>query len=458
MEYYSRWTTKEELEGYLTKVSINTKIKNSGIPMLYDNDKMYIDTTDAPTMVIGIPGSGKIQAISLPQIKLAALAGESLIINDIKGDLYQSTSKILENENYDIKVINLNSPNEGHNYNPLYLPYLFYKEEKKDKALELIERLGYYLFSDPKDTSDSFWTNSTIDYFTGLVLYLFENGEEEEINLKSIYNISTSGEDIINGKRKIENILNSLDKNSPIHIMLSGTVNAPQETRGGIISTFNQKIIPYITKENFSNMISQNDIDFKTIQTNKTAIFIISKNNQLVSNIIPLLIDQTIEAVDLYGNKKTRLNIILDEFSNLLPIKNFSFLINYCRSLSIRMTVILNSYIELVNNYGKEQAEIIKYCFPNIIYLISNDDYTLQEISKLCGNTLDKKTNKTIQLISKEQLKNLKPFDAIILKVRLMPIKTTLLPDYKINWPLKQEINKTFPKRTISSIKIFELK
>lgn len=457
MEYYSRWTTKEELKKYLTKITKNTKLEKSGIPMSHDKDEMYIDSSEAHTMVIGTTGSGKSQAISLPQIKLAALAGESLIINDINGELYKQTSKILENENYDIKVINLNYPNNDHNYNPLYLPYLFYKEENKDKSLELIERLGYYLFSNPKDTGDSFWTNSTIDYFTGLVLYLFENGKEEEINLKSIYNISNSGEDTINGKRKIENILNGLDKSSPTYIMLSGTVNAPQETRGGIISTFNQKIIPYITKENFSNMISQNDIDFKTIQTNKTAIFIISKNNQLVSNIIPLFIDQTIEAVDVYGNKKTRLNIILDEFSNLLPIKNFSFLINYCRSLSIRITVILNSYIELVNNYGKEQSEIIKYCFPNIIYLLSNDDYTLQEISKLCGNTLDEKTNKIVPLISKEQLKTLKPFDAIILKVRLMPIKTTLLPDYKINWSLENKINETFPKRTINEIKIFNL-
>ena len=60
-------------------------------------------------------------------------------------------------------------------------------------------------------------------------------------------------------------------------------------------------------------------------------------------------------------------------------------------------------------------------------------------------------------LISKEQLKTLKPFDAIILKVRLMPIKTTLLPDYKINWSLENKINETFPKRTINEIKIFNL-
>ncbi len=457
MEYYSRWTTKDELEKYLTKVNKGTKLEKSGIPMMYDKDTMYIDSSEVHTMVIGATGSGKSQAISLPQIKLAALAGESLIINDINGELYKCTSKSLENENYNIKVINLNSPNDGNNYNPLYLPYLLYKEGNKDKSLELIEKLGYYLFNDPKDKSDSFWLNSTIDYFTGLTLYLFENGTEEEINLKSIYNISAEGEELIDGKRKIENILNNQDKNSSIYIMLSGTVNAPLETRGGIIATFNQKLIPYITKENLSNMLSLNDIDFKTIQNNKTAIFIINKNNELVSKIVPLFIDQVIQSVDIYGNKKKRLNIILDEFSRLLPIKDLSFLMNFCRSINIRITVILNSYIELINTYGKEESEIIKYCFSNIIYLISNDDYTLLEISKLCGNTLDKKTNKPIPLISKEQLKTLKQFETIILKMRFMPIKTNLIPDYKIDWSLNNEITETLPKRTIKEIKIFNI-
>ena len=458
MEYYSRWTTKDELEEYLTKVNKSTKLEKSGIPMMYDDkDTMYIDSSEAHTMVIGTTGSGKHQAILLPQIRLATLAGESLIINDINGELYKQTSKMLKNKNYNIKIINLSAPNDGNNYNPLYLPYLLYKEGNKDKSLELIEKLGYYLFKDPKDKSDPFWLNSTIDYFTGLTLYLFENGNEEEINLKSIYNISTEGEKIKNGQRKIENILNNQDNNSTVYIMLSGTVNAPLETRGGIISTFNQKIIPYITKENLSNMLSLNDIDFKTVQNNKTAIFIITKNNELVSSIVPLFIDQIIQSTDIYGNKEKRLNILLDDFARLIPFKNSASLINYCRSINIKITITLNSYIELVNNYGKEESEIVKYCFANIIYLITNDDYTLEEISKLCGNTLDKKTNKIIPLISKEQLKTLKHFESIILKTRLMPIKTKLIPDYKINWPTNNELNEKLPKRTTKKIKIFNL-
>ena len=55
-----------------------------------------------------------------------------------------------------------------------------------------------------------------------------------------------------------------------------------------------------------------------------------------------------------------------------------------------------------VNKYGKEESELIKYSCSNIIYLLAKDDYTLEEISKLCGNQ-----NSKSALITKEELKTL---------------------------------------------------
>ena len=70
----------------------------------------------------------------------------------------------------------------------------------------------------------------------------------------------------------------------------------------------------------------------------------------------------------------------------------------------------------------------------NIIYLLANDMETLQEISALCGQTLTE--NRIEPLITKEELKLLNNFEAIILMPRIYPIKTKLLPDYKIDWTI----------------------
>ena len=90
-----------------------------------------------------------------------------------------------------------------------------------------------------------------------------------------------------------------------------------------------------------------------------------------------------------------------------------------------------NGYLQRAyNKYGKENTEILKLCFANIVYLLSQDIDTLEEISNLCGKTCEDGIVKP--LISVEELKTLRVFEAIILIPRIMPIKTKLLPHYEM--------------------------
>ena len=139
----------------------------------------------------------------------------------------------------------------------------------------------------------------------------------------------------------------------------------------------------------------------------------------------------------------------------MVPIKNFSALITYCRSIKIKLAVTIRSYIHLSNMYSKEEAEILKMCFGNLVYLLSDDIYTLEEISKYCGNTLV--DNKVERLVTVEDLKTINTFEAIVIIPRMMPFKTKLLPDYQIDWGIdfpKIDI----PKRTQKEIKYYEEK
>lgn len=449
--YYARWCKDNEMKKALREINIKKEVAESGIPITYGENSLYVGAQAAHALVIGSSGSGKTQTTILPVTKLALLAGESVVINDVKGEIYKSTAHNFKENGYNVVVLNFDNPNLGSSWNPFELPYQFYQRKEIDKAINLIEDLGYYLFTDPQNKDmDSFWTNSAIDYFTGITLYLFENAKKEAINLNSVYNLAVElSEDNIASK-----FLKQLDKKSIIYYNLSGTLKSPIETRGGIIATFQQKIKKYIGLANLSNMLSISDFDIKEVSNTKTAIFIISGLTTYSNYLIPLLVSQIITATDEFGNHQRNLNMILDEFDSMLPIKNFAKVINYARSIKIRFTVVIKSYIDLTNIYGKENTETIKACFPIIIYLLSNDIYTLEEISKMCGN---EEVSKIIKpLISIEELKVMKIFEAIVLIPRMMPYKTTLLPDYKINWNLKnQEID--IPKRRINEINIFEL-
>lgn len=276
-----------------------------------------------------------------------------------------------------------------------------------------------------------------------------ENARKEEINLTSVGNLANS----LNQKENSEKFLEKISSHSNIYLKVSGTLKAPTETKGSIISVFNQKIERYLSKENLENMLSKSDFDISTISNQKTALFIVSGINSYCRNLIPLLADQIIESVSVYGNKEKRLNILLDEFDSLIPIKDFAKKLSYCRSINIRMTVTIQSFVHLSNMYSKEETEILKMSFGNILYLLSEDIYTLEEISRYCGNQMLE--DKIVPLVTIEELKTLPVFEGIVIMTRMMPFKTKLLPDYKIDYGYIEE-KETIPPRETNKICIYD--
>ena len=448
---YARWCKEKEMKNSLKEINITKEAKTGGVPIINDGKTMYIPQRESHSLVIGATGSGKTQTTILPLTKLALLANESIIINDVKGEIYKQTAYNFKEKGYNVIVMNFDDPTLGASWNPFTLPYQMYQNNEVDKASKLLDELGYYLFADTdKKDYDSFWTNSVIDYFTGLSLYLFENASLEEINLNSIYTLANELDD----QKRADQFLKKIDKNSVMYYNLSGTLKSPVETKGGIIATFNQKMKKYVGLKDLSNMLSTTDFDIKEISNEKTAIFIISGLNTQSSYLIPLFVSQVINSVNEFRNNDRVLNVVLDEFDTMIPIKNFASLIKYSRSISIRFTVVISSYLDLKNMYGSESAELIKGCFPTIIYLISNDIYTLDEISKMCGN---REVREKIQpLISIEELKVMKTFESIILMPRMMPFKTKLFPDYKIDWNLENK-ELDIPIRKVIEKSIYKL-
>ena len=137
----------------------------------------------------------------------------------------------------------------------------------------------------------------------------------------------------------------------------------------------------------------------------------------------------------------------------MIPMVDFASKLNYCRGLNIRVTVAIQSYAHLINMYSKEETEILKMCFGNTIYLLSEDVYTLEEISSRCGMKIVDKEE--VPLISITELKTLKSFEAIVLTTRMLPFRTNLLPDYKIDWGFVSE-KEEIPTREQTEIQIYE--
>ncbi len=442
-------------------------VEAAGIPLINNGKEIWVDNGEYHNLVIGSTGSGKTQTVVKPLVNLLAKKGESMVITDPKGEIYKYSCDYLKQKGYNIIVLNFREPQNGNAWNPLALPYLYHKNNNVDKATELLDDVALNILYDPSNKSESdFWEKSAADYFSGLALGLFMDAKEKEVNLNSVNLMSTVGEERYATSNYIKEYFGLKGENSSPYIFASNTINAPNETKGGILSTFRQKIRKFSSQENLSEMLSYSDFDMREIGSGKTAVFmIIHDEKKTYHSLMTIFIKQCYEtlidvAQEKGGKLPFRTNFILDEFANMPPLKDVDSMVSAARSRDIRFTFIIQNFAQLNDVYGQEVAEVIKGNCGNLVYLISTELKALEEISKMCGEvkvTDEKDKNATRPLITVSDLQKLKLFEAIIIRLRTNPFRTKLEPDFKMNWGIERK-EAPYPSREKKVIETFDLK
>lgn len=464
---YSRWAKDKEIKSELSHVMLKDETSPvGGVPLILKDTEAWVDNGEYHTLVIGATGSGKTQTVIKPTVKLLAKAGESMIITDPKGEIYESTGEMLRDKGYDVQILNFRDPQNGSSWNPLSIPYHMYKNGNQDKAIELLDDLALNILYDESNTNaDPFWEKTSADYFSGVALGLFEDAKEDEININSISLMTTVGEEKYGGSTYIKEYFGSKDPASAAAINASSTITAPNETKGSILSVFKQKIKLFASRENLSEMLSHSDIELADIGRKKTALFIVVQDEKKTyHSLVTILLKQCYEtlidvAQENGGSLPVRTNFLLDEFANMPPLKDVTTMITAARSRHIRFTMIIQNYAQLNQVYGKENAETIRGNCGNIIYLISTELAALEEISKMCGEVKSKKDDKTAStpLVTVSDLQRMKQFEVIIMRMRMQPFKTKFTPDFKIDWGKKYP-KAVFPQREKWPVKTFDIK
>ena len=466
---YSRWAKDKEIKTAKNIHEIDPKAYTApyaGIPVINNGNKMWVDDGEMHNLVVGSTGAGKTSLVVFPQVHSLAKKGESIILTDPKGELYEQTAEMLKERGYNIIVLNFRSPQNGNAWNPMALPYKLYKEGNTDKAIELLDDLALNILYQEKSSGDPFWEKTAADYFTGLALGLFEDAKEEQVNLNSINLMSNVGEERFGGPNNnfIKEYFNSKDPSKPAYINASGTVFTAEETKQGILATFKQKIKLFSSRENLSEMLSYSDFDMKDIGRKKTAVFLIVQDEKktlhpLATIFIKQCYETLIDVAQESGGKLPfRTNFILDEFANMPPLKDVTTMVTAARSRLIRFTFIIQNYAQLAQVYGKENGDTIRgNC--NILYLISNELAALEEISKMCGEVKSKEKEKTSStpLVTVSDLQRLSYGEAIWLRLRMMPYKTKLTDHYKMSFGKKYE-KAGYPIRDKKEVQLFDLK
>lgn len=466
---YSRWCREKEMkhaDGIMVIKPTDDNIKQGGIPIYNNGKEVWVDTNTYHNMIIGSTGSGKSQGLSFPYINIMAKAGESMIITDPKGELYEGTAKELEKRGYNIIILNFRNPERGNCWNPFTVPYKLYQQGNIDKSIELLEDLAQNILYDESSKADPFWNNTSADYFAGLAWALFQDGKEEEVNINSINYMASVGEQRLGGTNYMKEYFSGKAPTSTESIKVNSTITAPNETKGSILSVFNQKIQLFSSRDTLSEMLSRSDFDMEDIGRKKTAVFIVVQDEKKTyHSLVTIFLKQCYETLvrvaqeNPGGKLKYRTNFLMDEFANMPPLSDVDSMVSAARSRNIRLSFIIQNFSQLNDVYGKEKAETIRGNCSNTIYILSTELAALDEISKMCGEVKSKKDDKTDSrpLVTVTDLQNLKEEEALILRSRMRPFKTKLKYDYKIEWGMTKE-KAEYPVREKKEVKMFDLK
>ena len=465
---YSKWASEKDIKtdkGIVRVTPKSDNIEAAGIPLINKGNEIWVDNGEYHNLVIGATGSGKTECVVKPLVNLLAKKGESMVISDPKGEIYEYCGEYLRRQGYQIIILNFREPEKGNAWNPLSLPYNYYKNGNTDKATELLEDVALNILYDKESKADPFWEKSSADYFSGLTLGLFQDANEKQINLNSINYMSTVGEERRGTTPYIKEYFGLKGEDSSAYIFASNTINAPNETKGGILSTFRQKIRLFSTRESLSEMLSYSDFDMRDIGKKKTAVFMIIHDEKktyhgLMTIFIKQCYETLIDCAQKNGGKlEYRTNFILDEFPNMPPLKDVDSMVTAARSRDIRFTFIIQNFAQLNDVYGEEIAQVIKGNCGNLIYLISTELKALEEISKMCGEVKSKEKDKTAStpLVTVSDLQKLKLFQAIIIRWRKNPFKTQFTPDFKIDWGINSS-KAMLPLREKKDIELFDIK
>lgn len=234
---------------------------------------------------------------------------KSMVILDTKKEY----EELFKNTNYEIIKLDISDLNSDIAYNPLYDAEKLFKNGNIDSAIEKIVNFGKLLIN-TEESVDPFWDDSARSMFTGICLYILNNNRS--LNLKEVIKVS------IDEIGEMTKYINNLDVLNYINIITSSVINAPVETKGGIMSVLKQYLGHFAHRPNLLDKISidkgielksKNQVILLTNFSQKT-IFNIIIEIALI-NIINEMIDSKEEYIVVLDNYDSIMNT--DEFTKL---------------------------------------------------------------------------------------------------------------------------------------------
>lgn len=393
-EYGSaRWGTRKDIEPYMDE-----KFQNN--ILLTQTERLTMNGRPANpkyarnknVLVIGGSGSGKTRFYVKPNLMQMH---SSYCVTDPKGTIVLECGKMLEDNGYEIKILNTINFKKSMKYNPFA-----YLRSEKD-ILKLVQTIIANTKGEGEKAGEDFWVKAEKLYYTALIGYIFYEAPREEKNFATLLDMidaSEVREDDETYMNPIDRLFEALEKKEPTHFAVKQYKKyklAAGKTAKSILISCGARLAPFDIQE-LRDLMKEDELELDTLGDRKTALFvIISDTDDTFNFVVSIMYSQLFnllcdKADDVYGGRlPVHVRCLLDEFANIGLIPKFEKLIATIRSREISASIILQAQSQLKAIYKDNADTIVGNC-DSTLFLGGKEKTTLKELSETLGKeTID---------------------------------------------------------------------
>ncbi|WP_343013596.1 VirD4-like conjugal transfer protein, CD1115 family [Gemella morbillorum] len=393
-EYGSaRWGTKKDIEPYMDE-----KFQNN--ILLTQTERLTMNGRPANpkyarnknVLVIGGSGSGKTRFYVKPNLMQMH---SSYCVTDPKGTIVLECGKMLENNGYEIKILNTINFKKSMKYNP----FAYIRSEKD--ILKLVQTIIANTKGEGEKAGEDFWVKAEKLYYTALIGYIFYEAPREEKNFATLLDMidaSEVREDDETYMNPIDRLFEALEQKEPTHFAVKQYKKyklAAGKTAKSILISCGARLAPFDIRE-LRDLMKEDELELDTLGDRKTALFvIISDTDDTFNFVVSIMYSQLFnllcdKADDVYGGRlPVHVRCLLDEFANIGLIPKFEKLIATIRSREISASIILQAQSQLKAIYKDNADTIVGNC-DSTLFLGGKEKTTLKELSETLGKeTID---------------------------------------------------------------------
>jgi type IV secretion system protein VirD4 len=354
-------------------------------------EQIHYLSGDVHSLTIGATRSGKSRCIVLQSIAYTALAGESMVVNDPKGELAAYCAPYLRRLDYEVICLDFKNPLKSSRYNFLQPVIDAVNQGVSAKAVDLVWDITSSLV--PADEKgERIWNDGQASVVAGAIMsVVFDNQEQPQYqNLTNVYHFILNMCRAEGSDMPINKYITEIPDSHPAKGLFGIAQIAPSRTRGSFF-TAALTTLRLFTGENIYSQTAASDFALADTGSKRRVIFIILPDEKVTFySLASLFVYQhyvaLTEAADERGGRlKVRVNFFLDEFGNFTEIPAFSNLLTVGGGRGCRFNLFVQSISQIEHKYGREQAQTITDNCHCWIYLKTANVETATQISKKLG-------------------------------------------------------------------------